>query len=449
MKIVLTHGYFLEEDGKEQAIMRPYPPLGMLYVSAYLKQAGKAVSVIDTTFMNRTQWKESMLSERPDIVAFYVNLIPKTVILELIPFLRELLPDCILIGGGPDVTFNLTNYHRFGFDYLISGEGEVTMLELINCLESGGDPYSVAGISFLRSGELVQTATRSFLPSLDTLPFPDREAAPIEEYLKIWEEYHGQRTLNISTQRGCPYSCNWCSTSVFGQSYRRTAPARVVEEILHMKANFGVEAIWFVDDVFTVNHNWIRELHACFLREHLTIPFEIVTRAERLDEEILGLLHEMGCFRIWIGAESGSQRIIDRMNRKVQLDVVREMIRLTRKTGMEAGTFVMVGYPGEEIKDIVHTKRHLQDCLPDMLTITKVYPIKGTPLYDEVIESATVPGDWSSSTDREIEIRFPHSGTYYKNAIRYLMHSWNYKRNRSLSSLLKYKAAFALMKLHQ
>lgn len=449
MKIVLTHGYFLEEDGKEQAIMRPYPPLGMLYVSAYLKQAGKTVSVIDTTFMNRSEWKEQLHAEKPDIVAFYVNLIPKTVILELIPFLREALPGCVLIGGGPDVTFNLINYHRFGFDYLISGEGEVTMLELINCLESEGDPLSIAGISFLKEGKLVQTVARPFLQSLDTLPFPDREAAPIETYLNIWEEYHGQRTLNISTQRGCPYNCNWCSTSVFGQSYRRVAPARVVEEILHMKNKWRVEAIWFVDDVFTVNHNWIRELHECFLQENLTIPFEIVTRAERLDEEILGLLREMGCFRIWIGAESGSQRIIDNMNRKVQLNLVRDMIRLTRKMGMEAGTFIMVGYPGEEMNDIVLTRHHLQDCLPDMLTITKVYPIKGTPLYDEVISAAAVPKNWSSTTDREIEIRFPYSDTYYKNAIRYLTHAWNYKRNRSLSSLLKYKAAFALMKLNQ
>jgi radical SAM superfamily enzyme YgiQ (UPF0313 family) len=213
-----------------------------------------------------------------------------------------------------------------------------------------------------------------------------------------------------------------------------------------LKEDFGVEALWFVDDVFTVSHKWIEKLHAEFAKHDLVMPFEIITRAERLNETVLTQLKEMGCFRIWIGAESGSQKIIDRMDRRVKLETVQEMMQLTQKLGMESGTFIMVGYPGETHEDIRATMNHIELCSPDLLTITKAYPIKGTALYEEIEAEITVKPDWNTSTDRDIRFKLPYSDTYYENAIRYLVNGWQGHKFKSLKKKVKSKVAYQLMK---
>ncbi|XOV66541.1 MAG: B12-binding domain-containing radical SAM protein [Fluviicola sp.] len=447
MKIVLTHAYFISEDVKEQKIMRPYPTLGLLYISAFLKKHNKNVSLVDSTFATVNSWREQIIEEQPKIVAFYTNLMTKVQVLQQLAYLKHKLPETLFIGGGPDITYNQENYLNAGFDFVVVGEGEQTMLEMVEVLESNGSIESVAGISFMRNGKLWQNDTRTKIKELPSLPFPDRSAIPFEKYLQVWEEHHGKRTANISTQRGCPYTCKWCSTAVYGQSYRRNDPAHVVAEILHLKEDFAVEALWFVDDVFTVSHKWIDNLHAEFTKHQLTIPFEIITRAERLNAIVLQQLKEMGCFRIWIGAESGSQKIIDKMDRRVTLETVQEMMQLTQKMGMEAGTFIMVGYPGETHEDIKATMEHIEKCSPDLLTITRAYPIKGTDLYAEIEEEITVKPDWNTSTDRDIRFKLPYSDAYYENAIRYLVNGWQAHKKKSLKNKVKSKAAYQMMRV--
>lgn len=447
MKIALTHGYFLSEDPKEQEIMRPYPTLGLLYISSWLKQHDFNTSIVDSTFMQPEEWKEHMRNLQPDVVACYANLMTRVQVIRLVEWLQAELPDCVLIVGGPDVTYNKDNYLRAGFQYVISGEGEVTMQELCAALRDGTSVAHIEGITRLVDGVPEQHPERSKLRELSVLPFPDRAAIPIEKYLDTWQQFHGKRTLNISTQRGCPYTCKWCSTAVYGQSYRRNDPKRVVEEILHLKRDFGVEALWFVDDVFTVSHKWISDLHREFQEHKLEIPFECITRAERLTETVLRQLKEMGCFRIWIGAESGSQQVIDRMDRRVELSTVQRMMQLTRSLGMEAGTFIMVGYPGEKLDDIRQTLKHIQACNPHLLTITRAYPIKGTGLYEEIEEQITYLPEWKSGSDRDIRFALPYSDRFYRFAIRYLVNGWMAHRDRSLKQRLKSKVAYSLMRI--
>ncbi|MBI3237322.1 MAG: B12-binding domain-containing radical SAM protein, partial [Flavobacteriia bacterium] len=337
MKLVLTHGYFLADDSKELEIMRPYPTLGLLYISSYLKADGKDVSIVDSTFLSKEEWKAELVKLQPGLVAFYSNLMTKLNILELNSWLKSTLPNTVTLVGGPDVTYNIEHYLNAGFDYTVSGEGEQTVLELSNAVEQQTSVAEIQGIAYKTAdGEIIRNEARTKIKELETLPFPDRGSIPIEKYLDVWKTHHGKRTLNISTQRGCPYTCKWCSTAVYGQSYRRNDPERVVAEILELKDRFGVEALWFVDDVFTVSHKWIADLHAAFQRNNLTIDFECITRAERLNATVLQQLKEMGCFRIWIGAESGSQRIIDRMDRRVSLETVQATMQQTRALGMEA-----------------------------------------------------------------------------------------------------------------
>lgn len=447
MSIVLTHGYFLYQDEKEQKIMRPYPTLGLLYISAFLKQAGKNVTLLDSTFMQPEVWQQAVVDANPSVVACYTNLMTKVELLRQLRLLKPLLPNATFVVGGPDVSYNIEAYLNAGFDFVIIGEGEQTMLDLCNARESSTDFNAVHGIAFLEKGNVVVTETRTKIKEMKELPFPDRASIPFETYLSVWKEHHGLRTANISTQRGCPYTCKWCSTAVYGQSYRRNDAQRVVEEILHLKKDFGVEALWFVDDVFTVSHKWVSELKHAFDAAGLVIPFECISRAERLNDTVLEQLKSMGCFRIWIGAESGSQQVIDRMDRRVKLETVQAMMQRTQDFGMEAGTFIMVGYPGEEHEDLIATMDHIIKCNPDHLTITRAYPIKGTSLYAEIENRITVQPDWNTSTDREIQFELPYSDAYYKHAIRYLVNGWQGHKFNAVKKKFKSKAAFQLMKI--
>lgn len=446
--LILTHGYFLAEDPKEQQIMRPYPPLGILYISAFLKQSGRQAEITDSTFMTMEEWKTLIQERKPGMIGFYTNLMTKLRVLELLSWLKTEFPECTAFVGGPDVTYNVENYLNAGFDYTISGEGENTVLELTDALRNAAPVSEIQGLSWKNpDGEIVTNEARTKIRELNTLPFPDRRTIPMERYLEVWKSHHGKRTANISTQRGCPYTCKWCSTAVYGQSYRRNTPERVVEEILHLRSEFGVEALWFVDDVFTVSHKWISELHALFKQHQLRIDFECITRAERLTETVLQQLQEMGCFRIWIGAESGSQRIIERMDRRVELETVQQTMQLTRKMGMEAGTFIMVGYPGETLRDIQQTMQHIRAGNPHLLTITQAYPIKGTGLYAEVENDILTNHSWLTTTDRDIRFRLPYSDRFYHFAIRYLVNGWLAHRDKSLKYRIKHTFAFLAMKI--
>lgn len=449
MHIVGTHGYFLQEDEKEQGIMRPYPTLGLLYISSFLKAHQKEVSIVDSTFLTTEQWKAELSAIAPTVIAFYTNLMTKVKILELVNWCKVSLPNATLIVGGPDVTYNKENYLHAGFDFVVSGEGEQTMLELITAIEKDTSTNDIPGVSYLKDDTLVIGPERTKIKEIEELPFPDRSAIPIEKYLSVWKKHHGKRTLNISTQRGCPYTCKWCSTAVYGQSYRRNSPRRVVEEIKSLVNDYAAEALWFVDDVFTVSHKWIKELHGEFQKNELTIPFECITRAERLNPEILALLKQMGCFRIWIGAESGSQKIIDKMDRRVDLTTVQAMIQETQEQGMEAGTFIMVGYPDENLEDLQQTLEHIQKCNPNYLTITKAYPIKGTGLYNEVKEKFTNQPEWKTSTDRDITFELPYSDKFYGYSIRYLVNGWIANREKSMKHKLKSWGSYQMMMMHK
>lgn len=454
MRTLLSHAYFIHEDVKEQKIMRPYPPLGLLYVSAYLKENEIETGVIDSTFLSENEWKQEVENYKPEVICLYTNLMTKIKLLELVKWVKSVLPKTKIVAGGPDVTYNLENYLKHGIDICVIGEGEESCLELIQCLQTDSDLKIVNGLAFLDDkNELVKTAPRMKMKDLSQLPLPDRESIPIEKYLQIWKENHGAKTLNISTQRGCPYTCKWCSTAVYGQSYRRRPAAKVVDEIQMLQERYGVEALWFVDDVFTVSHKWIDAFHQEIKQRKVKIAYEIITRAERLNEKVLTQLKESGCFRIWIGAESGSQKIIDAMDRRVDVQQVRDMINLTESKGIEAGTFIMVGYPGEQWEDIEETVNHLKEATPSHFTLTKAYPIKGTSLYSDMENQLIHPVSWAHSSDRDIDFPRSFPDAFYPQAIRYISNSFEsfkHKKNGNkigqLKALTKAKIAKTLMK---
>lgn len=445
MKVVLTHGYFLEEDEKEQKIMRPYPPLGLLYVSSYLESTEVEHEVYDSTFLSSEKWKSDLLDYKPDLVAFYTNLMTKVKIFELVKWMvsQPTLRNTKVLFGGPDVTYNWENYLKYGADFLVIGEGEQTFQETIEALKSNQELTEIAGLAFKNeSGELIKNKPRIKVKEVDEFPFPNRSKIDLSKYLSTWKEFHGKATLNISTQRGCPYTCQWCSTAVYGQSYRRRSPKLVVDEIEYLIKEYNPDALWFVDDVFTVSHKWIAAFSEEMQNRGISIPFECITRAERLSEEILQQLKKAGCFRIWIGAESGSQRIIDLMKRQVDINKVAEMMQLTQDFGMEAGTFIMVGYPTETKEDINLTIDYLKKANPNHFTITVAYPIKGTGLYNQIEKDIIVQPEWSTSTDREIDFERTYPRKYYDYAVRRIVNEVNFHKAKLNGKTIS-KHAFA------
>ncbi|MBK8556970.1 MAG: B12-binding domain-containing radical SAM protein [Lewinellaceae bacterium] len=436
MQVLFSHGYFIEDDPREQRIMRPYP-LGLLYLAGWLEKHGVSNSVFDTTFSTKTVLFDHLTSEKPPVLALYTNLMTKLNVIEIMRFVRsqEALKNTLLVVGGPDVSYNIQNYLEAGADVVVIGEGEQSMLDLAlayeghrNWLEQFGH---IPGIAFLQPDQTVhQTGPREKIRDIDTLPFPKRDAIDLSLYLQAWKKVHGKSAVSISTQRGCPYTCRWCSTAVYGQSYRRRSPENVVDEIEQLQRDYDFDLVWFVDDVFTVSHKWVENFAAELKKRKVTVQFECITRADRLNEEVLRTLSEMGCFRIWVGAESGSQRIIDAMDRRVDVGQVREMIRAARRTGIQAGTFIMLGYPGETEADIREAGRHLKESGPDLFTITVAYPIKGTGLYEEVAATTTMDLPWQEHTDRDIDFPRTYSRKYYDYAVRWTVNAVNWHQER-------------------
>lgn len=427
MKILFTHGYFLHEDPKEAKIMRPYVPLGILYISSYLEKNGFENDVFDSTFSTFDALKQHLLASKPNVLAIYTNLMTKLNVLKIIEFVKSegTLKHTQIILGGPEVRHHKDNFLNFGADVIVIGEGEETTLELVRLFQ-GKQPTSLAlqtvkGIAFKHDGQIITTAERSFIKDINTLPFPNRKKVDFTPYLNGWKKHHGYSMMSVNTMRGCPYTCKWCSRAVYGGTYRRRSPQLVAAELSLLKKEYKPDMIWFVDDVFTIHHKWLKEFADEVIKMDAMIPYEIISRADRLNEEVIKLLKQSGCFRIWVGAESGSQKIIDAMDRRVDVMKTREMIQLAKKNGIEAGTFIMLGYPGETKNDIRETIQHLVEANPSQYTITVAYPIKGTPLYAETESQFLNPElEWKNSTDREIDFKRTHSKKYYQHAIKWV-----------------------------
>lgn len=414
--LLLTHGYFLYDDPKELQIMKPYAPLGILYLCSHLRAKGFRVDVFDTTFSSKAELIAHLQTEQPSTLGIYANLMTRTNVVELLGIARE--AGWRTIVGGPEPGAYAREYLEAGAEFVVMGEGELTLEALLEAMKSGTQAqwHQVPGIAWLEDGHFRKNEPRGQIAQLDDQPWPARDAINIHRYVDTWRKHHGRGSVNFITARGCPYRCQWCSHQVYGNTHRRRDPVRVVDEVEWLLSTYSPDMVWVSDDVFTIHHGWLRTYAAEMKRRGIRIPFECISRADRLNEESLDLLAELGCFRVWIGSESGSQRILDSMQRGVKLEQVQEAVSLTRSRGIESGMFLMWGYDGEELEDIEATVRHVSKTQPDIFFTTVSYPIKGTPYYESVKSNLVQLAPWGQSSDREIKIRGRHSRDYYAHA---------------------------------
>jgi anaerobic magnesium-protoporphyrin IX monomethyl ester cyclase len=418
MDILLTHGHFLSSDPAEQRIMRPYVPLGILSIGAYLESRCFAASVFDTTFESMESFAGVIRRMKPPVVGLYVNMMTKATCLAMIRTARA--SGAKVIVGGPEPVHYAAEFLDLGADVVVTGEGELTVAELL-----AAQPWTperltrIAGIIFKDGdGTVLRTDSRPLIPDLDSLPFPDRSKVDLGRYLNAWTDRHGLTSLSLITMRGCPFTCRWCSHAVYGESYRRRSPARTVEEIEVVLSRYHPDQFWFADDVFTINHPWLFDFERELSRRNLRIAYECITRADRMNEAVIRALKSTGCRRVWIGSESGSQRVLDAMDRRVTVEQIQAMTRLSQRHGIEVGMFVMLGYPGETRDDIEATIRHLKAARPEHVLTTVAYPIRGTAFYEEMRGHMEIPSlPFAEWNDRMIHLsgRFPKRFYWFAN----------------------------------
>src|SRR6266568_2980397 len=422
MDVLLTHGYFLYEDPHELAVMKPYPPLGLLYISSHLKARGVSTELFDTTFARFEDLQARLGQARPPIVGVYSNLMTRANVLRVMAAAKDV--GSLVVVGGPDPANYLDEYLSRGADVIAIGEGELTLEELVPHIRERGltDLGNIRGIAYRADdGAIVRTEPRPMIADLDAEPFPDRAAIDQHEYVNVWRKHHGRGSVSLITARGCPFTCTWCSHSVFGYSHRRRSPKNVVDEVEQIVGDYAPDLLWYADDVFTINHKWLFDYAAEMDRRGFRLPFETISREDRLNEDVIQTLARMGCYRLWIGAESGSQKVLDAMKRRTNAERVRSMVHMLQKYGIEVGMFIMLGYEGEERADLEETVEHLKLAEPNTFLTTVAYPIKGTPYYASVADRVVARRAWAEGSDRDHTVTGRHSPRYYQFATRWMV----------------------------
>ena len=344
-RILLSHSYFLRFDQKQWDASQPYAPLGTLYAAAVLRDNGYSVSFFDTMFaMAPEDLNGALQQNRPDIFVIYddgFNYLTKMCLTNMREAAFQMIriakaSGCSVIVSSSDATDHYSQYLKQGADFVIIGEAEMTLLELANALSNGITDFSgIDGLAFTSGKENIKTQSRSLIKELDGLPMAAWDLVDLRPYQNMWRKKHGYFSMNMATTRGCPFKCNWCAKPIYGNRYHARSPAHVVKEIKYLKAYFQVEHIWFCDDIFGLKPGWINEFADILDADGLNIRFKIQARADLLlHEGVIESLARAGCENVWMGAESGSQKILDAMDKGITVEQIGQATQQLKKAGI-------------------------------------------------------------------------------------------------------------------
>ncbi len=377
--VALVYPYF--QPRGDNSIFR-FPPIGLSYIAAYLKQNGISVDLVDCTFLTQEKALERIRASKPKVIGIQSMFSMKAQSLKIAELLRE---DCeMMVAGGPLPTTNPDAFLQ-EFDVAVNGEGERTMLDLVNATENGHDLSNVRGITYRDkdTGQIRRTPKRNLIADLDTLPFPSRELFDNESYKNYYKKKFGYTTTAVMTSRGCPFECDFCSKPIFGNDFRTRTASNVADEVERVRS-LGYERIWFADDCFTLNRRRLIEICDELLRLRLRIGWECLSRVDTLDSELVAKMKQAGCLRMFFGIESGNDSILRIMNKQITTKQAEDAVRLCKKGGVQAGAFFILGYPGENEQTVSDTIRFASSLPLDYLSFTLPYPIPGTPLFEKV-----------------------------------------------------------------
>lgn len=430
-RVLFGQSYYLRFDPKLEQAMQPYPPLGSLYAAGLLRERGYDVAFFDAMLAeSEAEWDRALDQHRPRYAVLFednFNYLSKMCLSRMREAAFAMIASARRAGAtllvcGSDATDHAEGYIEAGAHCVLHGEGEATLVELMDRLSGRTDTplTEIAGLTLSpdlvpSSAEPERTAPRPVMRDLDALPFPARDLIDVERYRRIWRERHGHFSLNMVTTRGCPYHCNWCAKPIWGQTYHMRSSADVAHELAEVKARFRPDHIWFCDDIMGLKKGWMAD----FAREVESLdartPFKCLSRADLLlrDGEVEAL-RRAGCRSVWIGAESGSQKILDAMDKGTRVEQIHDAARRLHEAGIEIGFFLQFGYPGETLDDIAATRRMVRDCRPDEIGISVSYPLPGTRFHEMVKAELGEKRNWVDSADLEMMYRGPFATGFYR-----------------------------------
>lgn len=449
MKVLFTHPYFLSLDPKQAKAARPYPPLGTLYAAAAVRAAGHDVAFHDSFFApGAASLAVPLEREKPDVVVIYddgFNWLTKMCLsvmeaeaLAMVRLARG--AGATVVVSGSDATDHRRRFLEAGASFVLLGDGEATLTELLAALASGGDVSAITGLARLEHGELVETGRRRSPADLDTLPRPAWDLLDFAPYEETWRARHGRFSLNLVSSRGCPYGCSWCAKPLFGRQYFVHSPERVVADLAYLSSRVKLDHVWFGDDIFGLTAAWTGRLADAVEASGRRVPFTIQTRADLvLDGALRANLVRAGLETAWLGAESGSQKVLDAMNKGLKVEETREAVRLLRADGVRVGLFLQYGYLGETREDVDRTLAMVVDLLPDEIGVSVSYPLPGTPFFEQVKAALGEKTNWVDSDDLDPMVPGAFSPAFYRRLHRYTHRL--FQTHRGLASARRILAA--------
>ncbi len=427
--VLFGHSYFLRFDPKLWQAMQPYPPLGTLFAAAYLRQRGFEVALFDAMLAaSEEEFASALDRHQPDYAVLYednFNYLSKMCLLRMreaawrmIDLARQRGATVIVCGA--DATDHSAEYLERGAHFVLNGEGEATLAELLERLQAGGERFDdilglTAAAEFAGTDEPLRTPPRPVLRDLDALPFPAWDLVDMEHYRRLWRQRHGYFSINMVTTRGCPFHCNWCAKPIWGQTYHQRSPALVAAELSELQQRYQPDHIWFCDDILGLKKGWLEDFAAEVERRGVRTPFKCLSRADLLlrPGEIEALA-KAGCRVVWIGAESGSQRVLDAMDKGTKVEQIHRAAELLHQAGVKVGFFLQFGYPGESREEIELTRTLVRDCQPDEIGMSVSYPLPGTKFYDLVKQELGEKRNWVDSNDFDMMYRGPFTTAFYR-----------------------------------
>jgi anaerobic magnesium-protoporphyrin IX monomethyl ester cyclase len=424
--ILLAHSYYLRNDPKQLARMRPYPPLATLLAAAVLRRRGHEVALFDAMLAAGTDSFRAALREtRPTIVGILednFNFVTKMctvrsreATIEMIAAARA--HGCRVVVNGSDASDHPTRYLEAGADAVIPGEVETTLLALVDGWTRSPDAplAAIPGLA-LRDGRggVTYTPPRPALRDLDSLPLPAWDLVDVERYRREWLAAHGRFSWNMVASRGCPFGCNWCAKPVFGRRYAQRSPTSVADEMRRLKDELSPDHIWFADDIFGLTSRWIGEFARAVARREARTPFMIQCRADLLRPEVIADLARAGAEEVWLGVESGSQRILDAMDKGTTVDEVRAATRALRAHGVRACWFLQLGYPSETWNDLLLTRDLVREEHPDDIGVSVAYPLPGTKFHASVSAQLGVRQNWEDTGELAMLFRGTYGTGFYR-----------------------------------
>lgn len=455
--VLFGQSYYLRFDPKLWAAMQPYPPLGSLYAAAYIRQQGYDVALFDAMLAeSEAEWAAALDKHRPTYAVLYedsFNYLSKMCLLRMREAAFKMAEaakarGCTVIVSGSDATDHLDKYFAHGVDFALIGEGEITLGELLAQLSGRNERelHTIAGLAWPHNGRIERTVERPFERNLDRFPFPAWDLVDVPHYQKIWYERHGYYSMNMVTTRGCPYRCNWCAKPIYGRRYNSRSPENVAAELKWLKETYRPDHIWFADDIFGLKPGWIEAFsqqvagHAA--GQDAPIPFKCLQRVDLITKEVAQALRRAGCKTVWMGAESGSQKILDAMDKDATVEQIYSAAERLHRADIEVCFFLQFGYPGESWQDVQKTLQMVRDCAPDDIGISVSYPLPGTKFYENVKLELGEKTNWIDSDDLAMLYRGPFVEDFYR-VLHHRVHQEFRARKawRNLAGVIKHPAA--------